>query len=335
MKIIVLFFITLNILYGDITLKIATYNVENLFDLNTRGYRYQEYRPNTKSLWNKKNYKIKLQNIAKVIKEIDADIIALQEIGNINALKDLRRTLKNQGIYYKYFNITKNKPTTTKVAILSKYPFSYSKDLDITYSYNYRNILETKFIINSKEFYIFANHWKSKSGPESKRIVSAKKLKQRISEIGFDKNIILVGDFNSDYEEYIKFKRKRKHNDTEGKTGINHILRTINQNKKLKDIKYVKNNFYNLWYDTSIENRYTYIYRGKKEALDNIMISQSLINKKGIYYLNDSIKNFDKKYLFKKKNIYRWQTTRGKIRKHKGKGYSDHLAVMAKFIIKD
>ena len=167
------------------------------------------------------------------------------------------------------------------------------------------------------------------------RIRSAKELRKRVKNIGFNKNIILLGDFNSDYEEYIKFKRKRKHNNTNGKTGINHVLHTKEQTDKASSVKYTQNSFYNLWYDADKDNRYTYIYRGKKEALDNILISQSLLEKKDIYYKNNSIESYTPNYLFKGKSIYRWQTSWKTPRKHKGKGYSDHLAVVAEFIVKD
>ncbi len=331
MKYLVILFVFFTTLLGDKILTIATYNVENLFDLENRGYKYKEYKPHGKSLWNKKNYKIKLQNISKVIKDIDADIIALQEIHSLQALKDLRFTLKQNGLYYQYYKISDKKPTAIHVAFLSKFPFTYTKELRVTSSYKYRNILEARFKINREDLYLFANHWKAKSGPESMRITSAKVLRKRISEIGYDKNIILLGDFNSDYEEYIKFKRKRKHNDTNGKTGINHVLRTLKQNLQATEVKYEENNFYNLWYDTNKQSRYSYIFRGKKEALDNILISQSLLNKEGISYINKSIKSLDKKYMFKKKQIYRWQISRRRVPKHKGKGYSDHLPVIAKF----
>ena len=325
MRIFTLLLLLVSLVFGDKVLKIASYNVENLFDLTKTNFRYKEYKPNGASLWNQKNYTIKLKNIAKVIKDMDADIIALQEIGSLRALKDLRREIKRQGLYYQYFDIAKKKPTAIKVAILSKVPFVYSKDLSVTSSYKYRNILETKFLIENHALYIFNNHWKAKSGPESMRIVSAKKLRQRIMQIGEEKNIILLGDFNSDYEEYIKFKRKRKHNDTHGKTGINHVLKTIENGE---------NDFYNLWYDTQEEKRYSYIFKGKKEALDNIIVSPSLLDTKGVSYIKDSISNFDKKYLFKKKRINRWQMSYGRIQKHKGKGYSDHLPVFAKFLFK-
>ena len=68
-------------------IKIASYNVENFFDLNYDKTEYEEYKPNTKSLWNQRNFDIKLKNIIKVIEDLDADIIALQEIENLDLIK--------------------------------------------------------------------------------------------------------------------------------------------------------------------------------------------------------------------------------------------------------
>jgi len=323
-KIVLSLLLFISILIGETNLKIASYNVENLFDLQKNGHEYEEYIPNTHSNWNQKNYKIKLKNLSHVIKDINADIIALQEIESLQALKDLRYQLKQNGLYYQYYKIANRKNTTIKVAILSKIPFSYTKEIFVTSSYKYRNILEVKFTIAGHDLYMFINHWKSKSGPESQRVISAKRLRTRVKELGIDKNIILLGDFNSDYEEYIRFKRKRKHNDTGGKTGINHVLKSINNQPQI---------FYNLWYDIDKDERWTFIFRGKKEALDNILISKSLKKKKGIYYKESSIRSFKPLYLLKGKNIYRWKTTWKKPRKHKGKGYSDHLAVIAEFVV--
>ena len=333
MKFIVVFTFLLSLLQGAQTVKIATYNVENLFDLQRSGYEYQEYIPYSYSKWNKKNYNIKLKNIAKVIIDIDADIIGLQEIESLQALKDLRYTLKREGLYYQYYKIANYKHTTIKVAILSKIPFVYTHEIAVKSSYRYRNILEAKFKINNQELFILVNHWKSKAGPESMRVVSAKKVLKRSEELGLDKNIIVLGDFNSHYEEHILFKRKRKHNDTDGITGINHVLGTIEHTDIAAKTKIDQGELYNLWYDTSENNRYSYIYRGKKEALDNILISPSLLNNQGIYYKNKSIHPFERDYLFKGKSINRWKMSRKKPRIHKGKGYSDHLAVIAEFVV--
>ncbi|RUM62719.1 MAG: endonuclease [Sulfurimonas sp.] len=312
-------------------MKIATYNVENLFDLQTNGHEYKEYIPNSYSQWNKKNYTIKLRNITKVIKEIDADIITLQEIESEQALKDLRFTLKRAGLYYQHYKIANHKHTTIKVAILSKIPFVYTNEIAVQASSRYRNILEAKFKINNRELFILVNHWKSKAGPESMRIVSAKKVLKRTEELGLDKNIVVLGDFNSHYEEDQLF--KKKHNDTDGITGINHILGTKEHTKVSILTNLAQGEFYNLWYDIKKENRYSYIYRSKKEALDNILISPSLLNSEGIHYKTDSIHSHKNKYLFTGKSINRWQMGRKKPLVHKGKGYSDHLAVIAEFLV--
>jgi endonuclease/exonuclease/phosphatase family metal-dependent hydrolase len=323
-----LLFITL---FGE-TLKIATYNVENLFDLQKSGYEYEEYIPYTKANWNERTYKIKLNNIAKVIKDIDADIIALQEIESLQALKDLRFTLKRVGLYYPYYKIANLKNTTIKVALLSKIPFVSATEIAVQYSYKYRNILEVKFKLGDEYLYLLINHWKSKAGPESMRIVSARKLQKRVQQLGVDKNIIALGDFNSDYEEYIRFKRKRKLNDTDGITGINHILGTINYQQNANNTKIAKGDFYNLWYDQpNMQKRFSYIYRGKKEAMDSILITSALLDNKGIEYKKGSIHSLQKPYLFRKKSINRWYIKWGKPRRHYGKGYSDHLPVIAEF----
>lgn len=336
MRALLLMALLLTSLLADRTITVATYNVENLFDLVEDGGEYPEYIPNGESQWNQRNQKIKLEHIAQVIKEIDADIIALEEVESLQALLDLRFELKKQGLYYQHYSIADKKNTTVKVALLSKLPFLYSKEISVTQHTDYRNILETKFNIDGNELYIFTNHWKSKAkdGAESKRVLSAKTLKYRVQQIGLDKNIVILGDFNSDYEEYLKFVRKRELNDTFGKTGINHVLGSGVQKERASQVKYAANSFYNLWYDTDEESRYSYIFKGKKEAMDSILISQSLLDIQGISYEPSSIARYEKEYLLNKGQIYRWKISRGKVKEHKGYGYSDHLAVVAKFRVK-
>jgi len=88
-------------------------------------------------------------------------------------LLDLRKFIKKRGLEYKYFAIDK-----------------------------YRDILEVHLLIGGKKLIIFVNHWKSKSGPESERIKYAKALKKRLSIIPKNKDYIVLGDFNSNYNEY-------------------------------------------------------------------------------------------------------------------------------------
>ena len=332
MRLFVLYILLVSILYGDKVIKIATYNVENLFDLKRSGYEYKEYIPNSVSEWNQKTYDIKIKHTAKVIKDIGADIIALQEIESLEALKELKNRLKRDGLYYQYYALADAKNTTVKVAILSRYKILYKKEIPINYSFRYRNILEVKIDVDGNDVYLFNNHWKSKAGKESERVLCAKKLYSRVKELGFDKNIVIVGDFNSDYEENKKI--DKRHNNTNGITGINDILHTDELTTKASPTLTCKDCLYNLWYDIDEAKRYTYIFKKKKEALDNIIVTPYILNNKNFHYINGSLSSFKTDYLIVDGKINRWQMSKRKPKKHLGKGYSDHLPLTAEFLVK-
>ena len=93
LKILFLFLLTLTL--NANTFSIASYNVENFFDLNKDNTEYNEFVPNTKTAWNEKNFNIKVNNLVKVLKDIDADIIALQEIENRELMQLLLKKLPN------------------------------------------------------------------------------------------------------------------------------------------------------------------------------------------------------------------------------------------------
>lgn len=316
-------------------MKIAAYNVENLFDLKYDGTEYSEYIPNTVWQWNSKTYRQKIKNISKVIVDINPDIIALTEIESDICLKDLQAEITRQGLYFRYRAIADKKQTSVKSAILSKYPIR-KKEIAISQSRGTRNILEATAIIEGKPLYIYVNHWKSKSGPESKRILYAKALKKRLDQLPPNSNYILAGDFNAHYEEHKTFIKKRKFNDTQGITGINHILKTIDDNGALYTKKSLtKEGNYNLWMELPKEQRWSHMYRSSKEALDHIIISPSLVKQEKSHYIEGSFDSFKAPYLFtkSKKQFYRWQRSRTRPLHHTGKGYSDHLPISAEFYL--
>lgn len=321
-------------LLGGTEVKIASYNVENLFDMNDDGNEYEQYIPNTSWGWNEEMYRIKLRNTAQVIRDINADVIGLQEIESETALKALKTELKRQGLYYPYHVFARAKNTTVATALLSRYPIKSALSHSVSSHRSYRDILEAKLDIKGQSLRIFVNHWKAKSGPESMRILSAKALKKRLMALDKNEPFILLGDFNSDYEEYRTFVRSRKHNDTGGITGINHILGTLDDRQNpitYSSLKSCGNCLYNLWYEVDSSERWSHEFRGNNEALDNMIISPALADGKGIEYVRGSFKRFEKPYLFYKGKPYRWQQSRKKPRHHLGEGYSDHLPICAVF----
>ena len=309
-------------------LKIASYNVENLFDMQNNGTEYDAYIPQ-KHNWTRGNFKKKLLNISEVICDVNADIIGLQEIENKNVLKKLQKSLRSIGCFYPYLAISNSKKSAIQVALLSKLPIQNSQDIVVSRAWGQRNILEVKYLFDNKAFYIYVNHWKSKHSPESHRMISARGLKKRLETLPKKSEYILLGDFNSDYLEYKKM--EKQHDDTQGKTGINDVLKTVCNDKLIEEKNMRGKGFYhyNLWLELVSFQRWSHNFFGKKQALDAILLPPTLFDGEGIDYLNDSFFVFKPSYLFHKKGyIQRWEY---KNNRHLGKGYSDHLPVVATF----
>ena len=112
----ILFLVLLTLTLNANTFSIASYNVENFFDLNNDNDEYSEFIPNTKSNWNQNTFNIKVNNLVKVLSDVDADIIALQEVENRELMQLLLKKLPN----YHYFSFIKYPDSAIGVGFLSK-----------------------------------------------------------------------------------------------------------------------------------------------------------------------------------------------------------------------
>ena len=315
-----LFFSYLNAL----DFKVASYNVENFFDLNYDKTEYKEYIPYTKT-WNQTSYNNKLKNINQVIVDLNADILALQEIESKRVLHSILARNKN----FKYWAFHKNKNSAIGLAILSKYEITSYSTIEVNKNDKYsRDILKVNLLIENKPFTIYVNHWRSKRAKESKRIIYAMALKQDIDQtMQKNQDYIIVGDLNSNYNEYQTFKYNKKLNDSYGITGINQILNTtINKNfiQKKDLLKSNKNIHFNTWLELDNYKRFSTKFRNNNNTPDHILLSASLFDQNNISYKNNSFKVFRPSYLFRNKNIFRWNSSK-KI------GFSDHLPIYAYF----
>lgn len=312
--------------------KVASYNVENLFDLNHDKTEYQEFIPNTSSNWNQKIFNIKLNNAIKVIEDIDADIIGLQEIENDSLIKLLSKKLPK----YKYYAFTKYPNSSVGVGFLSKINIKTNQHLDVRFTEKvFRPILETTFELDNMEFKIFNNHWPSKATSESYRVKYAKTLQDRLKELPSDYDYILLGDFNSDYNEMQTFTNNKKLNNTSGITGINHILNTIIDDKYVTYddvLKSSKKVHFNLWLELPSNDRFSSKYKTQNNTPDNMILSPALLDTKKISYIPNSFEVFKPSYLFSNNKVKRWEMGGSKNNEyHKGEGFSDHLPILAKF----
>jgi len=326
------------------TVKVMTYNVENLFDtthdVNKDDYTYlpllvkrnsdevQNYCLGIPSWyqgacfnlnWDDKILKNKINNIAKVIKSENPDILVLEEVENINVLNKLVNIgLKNQG--YKYVSLVEGPDSRgIDIGVISK--FKFSKEVKLHHidtasvdnngkpDKETRGILEASFKINGKNITIFGNHWPSQSHPDESRVVAGKTLYQAINKK--DDLVIALGDFNTVENDKL--------------SGIDEYL--LNESREHTFID-SETKFFNT-YPESTNQRGTHSHQGKWGSLDHIFV---LNNNKNISILWDSFKVVSHDYMFQ-------------INKHKNKvpfrfdtdlhdGYSDHLPVTISFSIK-
>jgi endonuclease/exonuclease/phosphatase family metal-dependent hydrolase len=320
-----------------------TYNVENLFDMIDNGREYVIYKP-FKNNWNYENLNIKISNISSVIHAANPDILALCEIENLNIGRTLQKELNKHNSQYNYIAAS-DIPyfTSTCQVILSRFPVisSITHIIDINETNYSRNILETDIAIYNRVFKIFVIHWSSKHHLESKRLKEAEILKKRINELPAGTDYIITGDLNSNYNECETFYTEGL-DDTQHCTAINHVLKTV-VSAPGQFTRYVTKKFliqnpdsyyhYDLWLELPEYKRFSYKYKGQFCTLDHILTPGSMYDLTGISYVNNSFSVFywDGRLLYNGIPL-RWDIRyNSKGRFHSGKGFSDHLPIIAWF----
>ena len=316
------------------TIKIASYNVNNLFDAVADGTEYPDYDPRGPFGWDSKMAAIKAANIARVLTALGADIVCLQEVESRRALDLLLAALRQNGRDYPFSAVADEADTAVRCAVISTCPILEKRE--ISPGRDMRGILRVTVRAGRYPLVLFVNHWKSKQGPESLCLLYAGALKAAISRLEPGTDYIIAGDFNADYNEYVTFRHNPRLNDTGGRTGINHILGTVTGNRLVteKDLGQStgSDRHYNLWLELPPGRRWSYNFFGRKSGLDSIILPAALYDDKGISYIDDSFDRFMPDFLFDPNGaVYRWQQAGHGRGRHLGRGYSDHLPVFALF----
>jgi exonuclease III len=281
--IVLLFFVGINLSFAE-KICVSTYNVENLFDDIHQGTEYREFVP-SKYGWSKEEAEHKFQNTLRVLKDLDSDIFVLQEVEN----EELMVRLKND-IGFKFHAFSKNDKAPIGVGVISKYPIIEQNSYTLKGYEKFRPILQVKVDINKTALSVWANHWPSLSNDEKTRVAFAKSLKHYIQKAK-DNYFLALGDFNTHLEP-------------------NSV---VEEN--------FSNFMYDPWSEMSKSKRWNYVYKGERNALDRILISNSLIKKDGFSYIKGSFQPFKRDYLLNSRG-----QPKGNFR-----GYSDHLPLSACF----
>ena len=349
--------------------RVLSYNVENLWDdepdntpdtwsrflatlpdsdrdnMGRRYLQYSDYAANSSNWHTPKILEAKIQHFLEVVRWAhEPDILAIQEVesaGNRSHVFDMRGTQsvlreEFEKLGYRYFILGRQKddnPVSVTPAIISKLPLKELESVTISdpedpYSTSARDIQVVEFRDGANRMLIFNNHWKSKRGSPAKseatRVKTAKILRQRIMEerqAESGTRIIVAGDLNSSYYEApIK------------------VLATSDETTMIKSRSSPL--LYNLWYELGEDDRWETSFRGERQTLSAMLISDDFYNKDGIQYLDQSFQvvgqtgEVAKHLLNADGTPFRWQIRKkNKFTTHIGKGYSDHLPLVASFQI--
>ncbi len=312
----------------------ANWNLENLFDTVDDETWDDEFTPEGKKNWTEAKLDKKLYNLSRVIRFMNdvrgPDILGVEEVEHASLLKKLIYTYfcdKNYGLVY--FESPDFRGIDVGL-LYNKDMFevieSNSHKVNIGENRTTRLILEAKLrhASSGSEFYVFVNHWPSRRGGEKKsepkRIAAARVLKERLEAINQtepDANIIIIGDFN----------------DLPKNASVKKIL-NARKFSCSDSVEVPSGAMFNLTYKLFDEGKGTYLYKQNWNLLDQMIVSQSLADGKGIDYICNTIEIVNPEFI---------QTKRGKYKgaifptfggwKYLG-GFSDHYPIGAKFVIR-
>lgn len=196
-------------------LRVASYNVRNylLCDRMADGVYRQDYpKPESEkeALWT-------------ILREADADVVALQEMGPEPFLKELQADLKIYGMDYPHRAILAGPDNERHVAVLSRVPFKeVVPHASIAFNYKgekqqvRRGMLQVTFETAGQEWHLFVVHLKSRwsdrdDDPKSSRfrLGEAEALREcllKLYPLEEKPAYLLVGDFN-DTRNYAPIRR--------------------------------------------------------------------------------------------------------------------------------
>jgi endonuclease/exonuclease/phosphatase family metal-dependent hydrolase len=180
------------------TFRVATYNVESYLDEAVAGRAVKSAEARAK--------------VRESILALKPDVLALEEMGSLSALEELRGSLKTNKLDFPYWEMANGHDPAIHVCLLSRFPITarrlHTNDTFLLSGRRYwvsRGFAEADIQVNANyTFTIIAAHLKSKraigAGDEAEmRVEEAKILREHIdARLAADPNanLVVLGDFN-------------------------------------------------------------------------------------------------------------------------------------------
>lgn len=287
------------------TVTVAAWNAQTFFDATFEGTEYEEY--GSRSGWSNEDYMVRLLRLAETLKYIDADVVALEEIENIEVVHAIANALPYTS-RLRHAVFAKQRNNAFGVALFSKYPItdvcSHQVQLLGENSSSLRPVLEVHLKVPGQNVAFLVNHWKSKvssadegrSIRKNQEIILADSIRHIKSE-SFEKLpvIISLGDFNQKTDEFDIDEKNEK------------IL--LHGTESVEEVS-------SFWFSLKDKNCGSYFFNENWEQIDHIFISAEKA-----HLGNCSV--------VKNKDLCRFDGTPNAYKVYSGSGFSDHLPIKA------
>ena len=306
--------------YCSDPLKIAFWNVENLFDLeDDKHTNDNEFSIGGRKRVTKEIYQQKLPNLSEVIDRLDADILGLCEIENRFVLEELNRAAIIRDYTIIHYDSPDNRGIDVALFVDSQ-TISVDSSLPITVvlptGSPTRDILYFSGTKDSIELHLFVNHWPSHYGGTERtipfRAAAARTLREQVENIlakDPTAEIVLMGDLNDEpIDSSVKI-HLGAHMETDS-MGI---------------APYILWNAMGPWHRNP--NGSTYKYAGTDMVFDHLIISSGLLDSKGLTLINGSVGVFDGQKYRQHGGKYDGYPFRFWAGKRVLGGYSDHMPI--------
>lgn len=307
---------------------ISFYNLENLYDtVDNTMTNDEEFLPKGDRNYNSAIYFDKLGKLATVISQIGTEInpdgpaiLGVAEVENDTVLHDLIKQPQIAKRNYQIVHYDSKDIRGVDVGLLYNPKYFQVEASDKLFvqlpggskdAYYTRDILWVRGKLNGETIHIYVNHWPSRSGGEVRsapaRNAAAQVCRNHIDSIAKkEKNakVIVMGDLNDD--------------------PINESVEGIIRAKgKISDV--LGGNFYNPWTELYKKGIGTLAYQDAWGLFDQILISQSWLNKNqdGFFFYQQHI--FNREYMVENKGRYKGYPMRTWDGNTYRGGYSDHF----------
>ena len=251
----------------------------------------------------------------------------LPEIRGLPSYAFLIKALAEEGLSYPYVALAESGGDPGELpahinAVFSRFPIRGAESFPTLMA---REVLVVELDVEGCPFTVINNHWKSgASNPETEgiRIENAKTVRRILDRLLADDpqaDILVGGDLNSYYDQIVLFPEM-------GETGINSILGSQGQEQALLE---GEADLYNLWFELPQADRFTETWRDRKGTLMHMLVTPGLYDGRGIDYVDHSFRVVTLPGL----NIDEWGRPQRFRFAGGGRGGSDHLPILARFVV--